>query len=112
MKMNKGERGILSYTRPRYDKEHSKFFPDSDRFAPSRVHIISVTYGGVHTGEPRHCNVCGRLSKKYHVFLDENFKEIYLTDHCLRHPSTALWSEDKTDAEIRQWYSTQYLEGD
>lgn len=110
MKLFKGEKVFLSFTRPRYDREHKRFFPDSDRFNPVRIKIMPVTYGGIFTTVPRHCEICGRTSKTYHTFLTSDFREIYVSDHCLHHPSTAIWRwEEMNESKIKEWYTNQYI---
>lgn len=112
MKPTKGERVLLSFTRPRYDREHKRFFPDSDRFNPVRVKIVSAVYCGVHTGDSHYCEICGRSTKTYHVFLQFGAYEKYVSDHCLRHPSTAIWRDGMKESDIKEWYTTQYIEGE
>lgn len=112
MKPTKGERVLLSFTRPIYDKARKRFLPDSERFNPIRVKSMSVIYGGIHDGESRHCEICGRASKKYHVFVTSEMREIFVSDHCLHHPSTAIWRDGMKESDIKEWYTTQYIEGE
>lgn len=109
--LERGHEYLLSHTRPVYDNEKKKFRPDRDRFLTPR--ILKVTYGGIQSGEPRHCWVCGRMGSTYHVFLrDSDFKEIYLSAHCIHHPSTKLWSPDCPLDTIENWYSQMFEEGE
>lgn len=106
--LEKGKEYALSFTRPIYDSTRQRYCPDSDRFLYPR--IMEVTYCGQHLGAPRHCYICGRSGKTYYVFLNHDFKEIYLSPHCIRHPSTKLWSPDCPLDVIKNWYARMYEE--
>lgn len=107
-KLEKGKAYILTYTRPMYDKSEKKYLPDNFRFV--EPHIVPVFFGG-RCKEPRYCAVCGRRGVNSRVFVrKDDFKEIFLSDHCFRHDSTQIWAEDTPEARINEWYDRENLE--
>lgn len=107
-KLEKGKAYILTYTRPIYDKSEKKYLPDNFRFV--EPNIVPVFFGG-RCAESRYCAVCGRRGVNSRVFVrKDDFKEIYVSDHCFRHDSTQIWAEDTAEASINEWYKREDIE--
>lgn len=113
--IDKPERGgkyILSLSHPMYDKHDQKYLPDNFRFCEPDVY--PVIYGG-RTGRDvrRHCTICGRLGTNQHQFLNlDTGRELFISEHCMAHDSTVLWSEDTPREYIDKWYTEEQLQRD
>lgn len=107
-KLEKGKAYILTYTRPMYIPSEKKYLPDNFRFI--EPHIVPVFFGG-RCKESRYCAVCGRRGVNSRVFVrKDDFKEIYVSDHCYKHDSTQIWAEDTPESHIEEWYKREDLE--
>lgn len=107
-KLEKGRAYILTYTRPMYDKHEKKYLPDNFRFTDP--HVVPVFFGG-RCAESRYCAVCGRKGVNSRIFVrKDDFKEIYVSEHCFKHDSTQIWAEDTPESHIAQWYERESLE--
>lgn len=109
MQIVKGRRYRLTFTRPMYLKDEKTYLPDNFRFIDPES--MTVAYGGrVYDGPVCRCLICGRPGKSYHEFYDlDGGREVYVSPHCLEHPSTRLWRADVPTKEIEDWYSRRNL---
>lgn len=104
-KLEKGKPYILTFTKPIYDRHEKKYLPDNFRFCDP--HIERVYYGG-RCDAPRFCNVCGRKGSNARIFIRESdLKELYVSDHCFRHPATKIWDENTPIDHIEGWYEQE-----
>ena len=107
--MEKGHTYKLAYTKPMYDRHEHHYLPDNFRFCDPDIRRVS--FGGRFDGGSRYCAVCGRKGEGSYQFLDlDSFKEFYLSDHCLRHESTTVWSDTESDDVIKRWYAREDIE--
>lgn len=107
-KLEQGKAYILSYTRPMYDRQKKQYLPDTFRFVDPN--IVPVFFGG-RCAESRYCAVCGRRGTNYRVFVrQEDFKEIFISDHCFRHDSTMTWPEGTPESMIIERYQREDIE--
>lgn len=104
-KLEQGQQYMLSFTKPIYDRERKRYLPDRFRFTDP--HIERVFYGG-RCEASRYCIVCGRKGTNSRIFVREyDMKELYVSDHCFRHPATKIWSGDTDMATILNWYKVE-----
>lgn len=104
-KLEQGQQYMLSFTKPIYDRERKRYLPDRFRFTDP--HVERVFYGG-RCEASRYCVVCGRKGTNSRIFVRESdFKELYVSDHCFRHPATKVWPSDTTLEAILSWYKVE-----
>ena len=106
--LTKGQQYRLSFTKPAYDRANHRYMPDNFRFV--NPIITDVFYGG-RCADSRHCSVCGRKGVNSRIFVrSSDMKELFVSDHCLRHPATRIWSPDVDVKTISAWYAAEDLE--
>lgn len=98
----------MSYTSPLYIRNERKYLSDNLRFVDPIIR--TVRYGGNIRGERHKCEICGRYASAIVRFLDmDTLTEFYVTDHCLKHPSTKIWPDKTTNEDITAWYEREDL---